>query len=317
MGVRKSPETFKEEVYNLHGDEYVILTDYVDCKTKVKVRHNLDGCNHEYEVLPNNILRNRRCPKCSLIIKGIKGRNDKHKMNEIIKQYDEHNKFTQLTDYERYHKKFKIQCNDCGYKFSNSLSNISKYKKITCPCCGYGSKIINTETIHYYLKYVLRDEYELLSEYRKAKERVLLKHKKCGNQWWVTLDSFKSGTRCPICNESKGESTIRHFLEDNDIVFKAQYYFNDCIDKKKLPFDFAIFKDNKIKFIIEVDGEQHRVFKGCFYKTYDQFEDRLKKDSIKTNYCKDNNIKLYRIEYNKLKDIENWVKDNREIFKDL
>lgn len=43
---------------------YTVLSDFINTKTKIKIRHEV--CGLEYEVTPANfIYRNRRCPKCS------------------------------------------------------------------------------------------------------------------------------------------------------------------------------------------------------------------------------------------------------------
>jgi len=61
-----------------------------------------------------------------------------------------------------------------------------------------------------------------------------------------------------------------------------------------LKFDFYLPKFN---CCIEYDGEQH-FRKYRFEKTNDKLNTRKKRDQIKNIYCKDNNIKLYRIKYN-------------------
>ena len=50
------------------------------------------------------------------------------------------------------------------------------------------------------------------------------------------------------------------------------------------------------------------------HNTYDDFLDRIKKDNIKTNYCIKNNIKLYRIKYDKIKDVKEWIEENKSLF---
>ena len=59
---KKDTETFKKEVFELVGDEFEVVGEYKDAKTKLKMKHT--KCNHTYEVNPNNFLRGSRCPKC-------------------------------------------------------------------------------------------------------------------------------------------------------------------------------------------------------------------------------------------------------------
>lgn len=64
---RKTNEEFKKELYDIVGDEYTTLSEYIRNSDKIKIRHN--ACGHIYEVRPNDILSNgNRCPKCSASI---------------------------------------------------------------------------------------------------------------------------------------------------------------------------------------------------------------------------------------------------------
>lgn len=60
---RKTTDRFKEEVYNLVGNEYVVLGEYKNCKTKIKIKHN--KCGNVWEITPSHFLGRRRCPECS------------------------------------------------------------------------------------------------------------------------------------------------------------------------------------------------------------------------------------------------------------
>jgi hypothetical protein len=118
-------------------------------------------------------------------------------------------------------------------------------------------------------------------------------------------ESFLQGSRCPICAESKGEQKIRHWLNNNNINNKLQYTFNDLLSDKGNPlrFDFGILdKNNKLKLLIEYDGEGH-------YKEKPFGKDSYKlityHDQLKNEYCNRNNIQLVRIPYWKFDDIEN------------
>ena len=70
--------------------------------------------------------------------------------------------------------------------------------------------------------------------------------------------------------------------------------FKDCIYQAQLRFDFYLPDYN---CCIEYDGIQH--FKRTNF-SHDNFEERQKRDEIKNQYCKDNNIVLIRIPYTDL-----------------
>lgn len=97
------------------------------------------------------------------------------------------------------------------------------------------------------------------------------------------------------CANSKGELKIRQLLDSNKIKYQQQYSFNDLKVEDLLRFDFAIFEEEKLKCLIEYQGEQH--YKKAGYDTEDRFRIRKSYDKLKRKYCKDNNILLIEIPY--------------------
>ena len=86
-------------------------------------------------------------------------------------------------------------------------------------------------------------------------------------------------------------------MDDEKISYKMEYTFNDCKYKKLLRFDFYLPDYN---CCIEYDGEQH--FKeSTFFR--EDLKEIQKRDNIKNEYCKQNDIKLIRIPYTDLKRI--------------
>lgn len=115
-------------------------------------------------------------------------------------------------------------------------------------------------------------------------------------------DDHLNGCGCPKCKSSKGEKLIYEVLQKLDIKFETQYKFVDCIHKRKLPFDFAIFINDKIK-LIEFHGEQHYKF-NSFFNSGNSHEECLIRDKIKQEYAKGNKIDLLIIPYNEINNIE-------------
>lgn len=95
---------------------------------------------------------------------------------------------------------------------------------------------------------------------------------------------------------SKGAEKIANLLIQNQINFIQEYTFDKCINPEtnyKLRFDFYLPDYN---CCIEYDGEQHFKPKTLF-GGQKGFQDLQKRDIIKNEYCKENNIKLVRIPY--------------------
>ena len=102
------------------------------------------------------------------------------------------------------------------------------------------------------------------------------------------------GVGCPYCNESKGERKISKLLKENLIKFVRQKKFEGCKNVLQLPFDFYLPEYN---ICIEYDGRQH--FEPVDYFGGEKALELTKiNDGIKSDYCSNNGVKLYRIAYN-------------------
>jgi len=121
------------------------------------------------------------------------------------------------------------------------------------------------------------------------------------------------GTGCPVCKNSKGELSVRKYLNDNNINFISQKRFKDCRNKNPLPFDFYL---PELNTCIEYDGDQH--FKPLNFgnksdigKTAQSNLERVQlHDKIKTDYCEQNNIKLIRIDYRQKDEIDQFLAEH-------
>ena len=131
----------------------------------------------------------------------------------------------------------------------------------------------------------------------------------CGNKIIVGQGNLKSGntTSCGCIKVSKGEDILNNIYEKYNINYIKQYRFDDCKYKYRLPFDSYLPDYN---CCVEFDGEQHYFpvdfgSKGGKW-ALNQFKENKKRDQIKNEYCKKQNIPLIRIPY--------WERDNMECF---
>lgn len=180
-----------------------------------------------------------------------------------------------------------------------------------CPECSrkqQGGKI--SKTHEQFVEDVfdtVENEYTVAGTYIDSLTKIKMIHNKCGHEWKITPGNFLSGKRCPKCKETKGEKAISDWLDKNNISYEIQYKFKECKDERSLPFDFAVFQNNKLVLLIEYDGQHH--FQPVRYGKNDKnSENRYiknkKHDRIKNTYCKENNIALLRIPYYYLHDIK-------------
>ena len=115
------------------------------------------------------------------------------------------------------------------------------------------------------------------------------------------------------CNKTRityKEENICQLLEKWGFNITRQKIFDDCIDKRALPFD--IYFDD-FNTIIEYQGEQH--YKPIKYssQSYDdakiKYEYTKKHDKIKKEYCKKHKIKFIEIPYWEFDDLEYFLFD--------
>lgn len=102
---------------------------------------------------------------------------------------------------------------------------------------------------------------------------------------------------CGCLSISHAERTMIDFLNQNGYIFEQQYKPNGLLgmNNGQLKFDFAIFdKANKIKCLVELDGEQHYKVINYFggMKKYNQIKHN---DNLKNIWCLRNEIELIRI----------------------
>jgi Zn ribbon nucleic-acid-binding protein len=291
--VRKDTKYFKEEVKELVGNEYSVLGEYVNSSKKIKMKHN--KCGHEWKVQPSLFVSKNgtRCPNCYGNIKRTT-EEFKEEVKELVG-----NEYSVLGEYINNNENIKMRHNKCGnewepvpYHFLNGTR---------CPQCSHPSQLKTTEEFKEEVKELVGNEHLVLGEYKGRKDDIRMYHKKCDNEYLVKPTDFLNGNRCPICRESKSERKIAKWLDKNNIKYKREYRFEDCKDKRPLPFDFKI-NLNDTFILLEYDGKQHfKPFK--YWGGEESFQITKKHDEIKNKFCKENDINLIRIPYTEKENI--------------
>ena len=151
---------------------------------------------------------------------------------------------------------------------------------------------------------MVQENVQILSaddELRNAsKEPVRFICPKCGQEYFKTwchwIDQKDNCHFCPTCahKESSYEFLVDKWLKEHNMTYAREYWFEDCRDKRVLPFDFVVWT-NKGLVLIEVDGCQH-YYENPMFTTF-TLEERKRKDKIKTSYCKEKGYTLLRIPY--------------------
>jgi hypothetical protein len=136
--------------------------------------------------------------------------------------------------------------------------------------------------------------------YRNNLTKVKVICKEHGPFYPKPLNHVSNKTGCPKCKQSKGELKISEVLNELNIHYISEHTFKKCKDKRCLKFDFYLPNHN---ICIEFDGEQH--YKAIsFFGGVTSQEALKKRDKIKNEFCKQNNINLIRIPYYELNNIK-------------
>jgi very-short-patch-repair endonuclease len=232
---RKTQKEFVKEIYNLVGNEYEVLGEYVSNKIKIKMKHN--KCNTEFETRPNDFLRGRRCPYCFGTPKKTTEGFKKEIYNLVGNEYEV------LGEYKTTNDKIKMKHNKCNTEFEMKPFKFL-HQNHRCPNC---SKLKKKTTDSFSKE--IGDDYELLSNYINCKTKVKLRHKKCNNIYYVEPKSFSSGRRCPYCFGTHLKTTEKFKKEVYDLVKDEYIVISDYINNS-----------SKIKFQHNSNNCNHYIF---------------------------------------------------------
>ncbi len=288
-----------------NSDCALLSTEFKTAKTKMLFRCK---CGNTFNTTFEKFrLKNKRqCNEC-----GFKNQLSKQSLSfDDVKQYVEENSDCILLSetYVNTKEKLKFKCG-CGEVFYKSFEKFKSKNKM-CKKCSY-NKISKSQIFDYtFVKsYIESNNCKLLSKSYSSCFDILDIQCPCGEIFKSTFTDFKNDNqiRCKRCTNkmSKGEIIIENYLRNKNIKYELQFTFDDLKannNRQKLKFDFAIFMGNQLYCLIEFDGKQH-------YQSVDYFggnkafEILQENDNKKNEYCKNNNIKLIRIPYKYLNNI--------------
>lgn len=293
MSRKLNTDEFITNCVNKFGNEYdYSLVNYNGNKTKVKIICNIHGV---FEQTPNNHLSKcHKCPKCS-----IKYKDTNRFINDSVKVHG--NKYDySLSEYKSAESVIKIICKEHG--IFEQIARIHSSGS-GCTLCSNSKYRLNFEDLILRFNTIHNNKYDYsLVNFINTRTKIKIICKEHGI-FEQKPNSHLFGKGCPICRESKGEINIREYLKDKKINFISQFKFKECFNKLELPFDFYLPDMN---ICIEYNGEQH--YRPVKYFGGDKgFSLRLKRDKIKKDFCKKNNIILIEIKYDE--NIENKLKE--------
>ena len=198
------------------------------------------------------------------------------------------------------HLVWKCSC-DCGNNVDILATNLIRGYTQSCGCLhseicsGNGEDLIGQKF----------GKLTVVSLYSISPRKYLC-NCECGGQAIVQPGNLKDGhTQSCGCISSLGEEKINSYLSSNNINFKPEY----CAAIKGFDglarYDFVIFnKDKTPNTLIEYHGLQHYTVAHSWNDSEEDLEERQRKDRLKVQWAKDNNIPLFVIPYWEFENIE-------------
>lgn len=298
MRLKITKEVFYKKATEKYGNKYNYdLSQYIDYHKNIPIlciKHN-----HLFYQRPAFHLKDEGCRKCFRENLSQIKKPYAFTIEEFIKKSREihGDKYTyNLKNPPRHREKISIICNTCKNTFSQI--RYAHLRGQGCPNGCHDSKKVSIEEWKERAIKIFGNYYDYsLVNYKCIHDKVPIICPKHGifSQRAITHTFFQNG--CPLCaretHSSKGVKNIEKLLKENQIDFIREHKFPNCKNILPLPFDFYLPSYN---VCIEYDGQQH------FEPRYGEktFKKTLFNDNIKNEFCKNNNITLFRIPYNKL-----------------
>ena len=302
---RLTKEEFIEKARAIHGDKYsYFLIDHIDGSIS-KVDIVCNKCRIIFSQRINHHLSGKGCPECAK-----KKRAKALTMTEeefIAKAMEKHSsKYDySLVEIKGNNKtKIKIKCNTCGCVFEQRIGDHLHGQG--CPECAKErmAKAVSkalTMTEEEFIakameKHSSKYDYSLVEIKGNNHTKVKIKCNTCGHIFEQRINDHLNGHGCSKCRQSHLEAKTELALKQNNIVFELQKTFPWLRDKREMPLDFYLPEYN---IAIECQGEQHYIEEGRGYFTKETLLGIKQRDTLKYNLCKEHNIPIYYIRYDK------------------
>lgn len=242
-----SNEEFKEKIKNSLGDEYIVVGNYINSKTKIKMLHI--GCGREYEATPKEMTKSKKPTKCPHCFKSFK-KDMKTLQSEVDNIFGKGKlEIVGPKEYTNNKMELKVHCNQCNHDFNSKPYRLTSNRN-GCPCC-YGNKKMSIEEI--------QEKFDNLRGKNFIKIKDISKDRKldveiieCGHKYsGVNFSNLLNIKKCRICSGkfkySKSE-LIERFSEvdpDYEILDVGEYINSPAlIMHKKCSHKFNMYYYN-------------------------------------------------------------------------
>lgn len=266
-----------------------VLGEYKNNRTRVDVMCNV--CGKTFSPVAASLYMGHGCPYCA----GTYGKTTEQFIDEMSVKNPN---VKILGKYRNSKSKIETLCLKCNYTWMPTPNTLLKGEG--CPKCSGLMRKTQEEFVQEMAE--KHPTITVIGEYVNNRVKVKCFCNNCNTYFYNSPHAMLSnGNGCSNCTTSRGENRIKEWLNNNDVEYNFQYVFKECKDVRVLPFDFYI---PSLNMVIEYDGIQHFEPKD-FFGGEESFNKLKEHDSIKSNYCMENNIRLLRIPYFQYEEIEN------------
>lgn len=183
---KKTQKEFTTDVFNLVGDKYEVLGDYINAKTKIKMRHN--KCRNVFYITPNNFLQLKRCPFCiynpTQVAVGFNSIYDTNKdLFKMLANPEDGYKYTKGS-----HTKVDWRCPKCGMVVKNIPINRVNKSGLSCPMCSDGISYPNR--LMFSVLYMLNVDFEPEKSFKWSKRRYDFYFILDGKEYTIEMDGY-------------------------------------------------------------------------------------------------------------------------------
>lgn len=154
MAPKMTNEDFLIKLKEKVGDEYTVLGEYVNVRTKILMKHNI--CGFQYEVRPNDFQQGKRCAKCA----GNLAKTHESFLQEIYDLVG--TEYTVISDYVSVNDYVTVKHNKCGNIYEVTPSNFL-YRERRCARCKHSKgekrveEFLKENNLNYKTQYFFKD----------------------------------------------------------------------------------------------------------------------------------------------------------------
>lgn len=186
---KKTTEQFKKELFDLVGNEYLVMGEYVNARSKIKLCHLV--CSYEYATTPDGFLNGgTRCPRCF----GNNRKSTEKFKTEVRDSFG--NGYLVLGEYSNNKTPLLMQHNSetCHHKFM--VSPDAFLRGSHCNKCGTKKR---SGKFHYKYNPNLTDEERQARDMQNGEIRK-----------WRNKVYKRDGYTCQICQQKGGKLNAHH-----------------------------------------------------------------------------------------------------------